>query len=195
MLIRPTPEDGYGWEKLFGERMCRHFREDFGLATRVTRFHNVYGPHGTFDSGREKAPAAICRKVIAAKLSGSHEIEIWGDGLQTRSFMYIDDCLHGVQAIMQSDIVKPINLGSAEMVSINQLVDIVEEIAGMHLDRRYKLDAPKGVRGRSSDNTLIKGLLGWEPAISLRDGMEKTYAWIYDQMVSGSSKDSIVNRY
>jgi nucleoside-diphosphate-sugar epimerase len=189
------PEDGYGWEKLFSERMCRHFREDFGLATRVARFHNVYGPHGTFDGGREKAPAAICRKVISAKLSGSNEIEIWGDGLQTRSFMYIDDCLHGVQAIMQSDIVEPINLGSAEMVSINQLVDIVEEIAGVHLKRSYKLDAPKGVRGRSSDNTLIRQLLGWEPSIPLRQGMEKTYAWIYDQMVSGSSEDAIFNRY
>lgn len=189
------PEDGYGWEKLFSERMCRHFREDFGLATRVARFHNVYGPHGTFDGGREKAPAAICRKVINAKLSGTSEIEIWGDGLQTRSFMYIDDCLYGVQAIMTRDIVNPINLGSAEMVSINQLVDIVEEIAGVKLNRRYKLDAPKGVRGRSSDNTLIKELLGWEPSIPLRDGMEKTYAWIYDQMVSGSSKDSVVNLY
>lgn len=189
------PEDGYGWEKLFSERMCRHFREDFGLATRVARFHNVYGPHGTFDGGREKAPAAICRKVISAKLSRSTEIEIWGDGLQTRSFMYIDDCLYGVQTIMASNIVEPVNLGSAEMVSINQLVDIVEDIAGVKLNRCYKLDAPKGVRGRSSDNTLIQELLGWEPSISLRDGMEKTYAWIYDQMVSGSSKDSIVNRF
>lgn len=189
------PEDGYGWEKLFSERMCRHFREDFGLEARVARFHNVYGPHGTFDGGREKAPAAICRKVISAKLSGSNEIEIWGDGLQTRSFMYINDCLHGVQAIMQSDIREPINLGSAEMVSINQLVDIVEEIAGIHLNRYYKLDAPKGVRGRSSDNAVIKQLLGWEPSIPLREGMEKTYAWIYDQMISGSSKDAIFNQY
>jgi len=189
------PEDGYGWEKLFSERMCRHFHEDFGLETRVARFHNVYGPHGTFDGGREKAPAAICRKVIQAKLSGTNEIEIWGDGLQTRSFMYIDDCLHGVQAIMQSDIHEPVNLGSAEMVSINQLVDIVEEIAGVHLDRRYNLSAPKGVRGRSSDNTRIRQLLGWEPSIPLRVGMEKTYAWIYDQMISGSSKDSVFNRY
>jgi len=189
------PEDGYGWEKLFSERMCRHFREDFGLETRVARFHNVYGPNGTFDGGREKAPAAICRKVITSNLAGSNEIEIWGDGLQTRSFMYIDDCLHGVQAIMQSDIREPINLGSAEMVSINQLVDIVEVIAGVHLERRYKLDAPKGVRGRSSDNTLIDQLLGWEPSIPLRQGMEKTYAWIYDQIVNGSSKDAVVNLY
>ncbi len=176
------PEDGYGWEKLFSERMCRHFREDFGLQTRVARYHNVYGPNGTFEGGREKAPAAICRKVIHAKLSGQHEIEIWGDGEQTRSFMYIDDCVKGSQDIMASEIIEPINLGSAEMVTINQLVDIVEEIADIHLQRNYKLDAPKGVRGRSSDNTLIKELLGWEPSISLKSGMEKTYAWIYDQM-------------
>lgn len=189
------PEDGYGWEKLFSERMCRHFREDFGLETRVARFHNVYGPHGTFDGGREKAPAAICRKVIAAKQAGSNEIEIWGDGLQTRSFMYIDDCIHGIQAIMESGILDPINLGSAEMVSINQLVDMVEDIAGIRLDRRYRLDAPKGVRGRSSDNTLIRKLLGWEPSTPLRTGMERTYTWILDQMLSGRSKDAVVNRY
>lgn len=189
------PEDGYGWEKLFSERMCRHYREDFGLATRVARYHNVYGPHGTFDGGREKAPAAICRKVIAAKLGGNHDIEIWGDGLQTRSFMYIDDCLHGTQSITKSDILEPINLGSAEMVSINQLVDLVEDIAGIKLKRSYKLDAPKGVRGRSSDNTLIKEKLGWEPSISLREGLEKTYAWIYDQMKAGASKDSVFNRF
>ena len=189
------PEDGYGWEKLFSERMCRHFREDFGIETRVARYHNVYGPHGTFDGGREKAPAAICRKVIAAKLHGTKEIEIWGDGLQTRSFQYIDDCIHGTQAIMKSDILEPINLGSAEMVSINQLVDIVEDIAGIKLVRRYKLDAPKGVRGRSSDNSQIKKLLGWEPSVTLCEGLEKTYAWIYDQMQSGSSKDSVVNRF
>lgn len=189
------PEDGYGWEKLFSERMCRHFREDFGLETRVTRFHNVYGPNGTFDGGREKAPAAICRKVIAAKMQGIKEIEIWGDGLQTRSFMYIDDCLKGVQDIMKSDIVDPINLGSAEMVSINQLVDMVEQIANVKLERKYNPDAPKGVRGRSSDNTLIRQLLDWEPSISLMSGLEKTYAWIFDQMKSGASKDSVVNRF
>lgn len=189
------PEDGYGWEKLFSERMCRHFMEDFGIQTRVARYHNVYGPHGTFDGGREKAPAAICRKVIAAKLGGAKEIEIWSDGLQTRSFQYIDDCLHGTQAIMESGIIEPINLGSAEMVSINQLVDLVEDIAGLKLQRSYKLDAPKGVRGRSSDNTLIKQKLGWEPSITLRAGLEKTYAWIHDQMKSGNSKDSVVNRF
>jgi GDP-D-mannose 3',5'-epimerase len=177
------PEDGYGWEKLFSERMCRHFREDFGIATRVARYHNVYGPHGTWNGGREKAPAAICRKVIEAKLSGKHEIEIWGDGQQTRSFMYIDDCLKGTQAILHSDITEPINLGSSELVSINQLVDIVEDIAGVQLKRRYNLSAPKGVNGRNSDNTLIKKLLGWEPGVRLRDGLEKTYAWIHDEMV------------
>jgi len=179
------PEDGYGWEKLFSERMCRHFREDFGLTTRVARYHNVYGPHGTYDGGREKAPAAICRKVIQAKLSGKHEIEIWGDGHQTRSFMYIDDCLKGTQAIMASDIIEPINLGSSELVTINQLVDIVEEIAGVKLHRTYNLKAPKGVNGRNSDNTLILKYLGWEPNIRLRDGLEKTYRWIYEEMTTG----------
>lgn len=176
------PEDGYGWEKLFSERMCRHFREDFGLTTRVARYHNVYGPHGTFEGGREKAPAAICRKVIEGKLSGRHEIEIWGDGHQTRSFMFIEDCLKGTKAIMDSDILEPINLGSSEMVTINQLVDIAENIAGLKLKRRYNLSAPKGVNGRNSDNTLIQKYLGWEPSTSLREGLEKTYRWIYDQM-------------
>ncbi len=176
------PEDGYGWEKLFSERMCRHFREDFGLHTRVARYHNVYGPLGTYEGGREKAPAAICRKVIQAKISGKHEIEIWGDGHQTRSFMYIDDCLKGTQAILNSDILEPINLGSSELVSINQLVDIVEDIAGIKLKRSYNLSAPKGVNGRNSDNTLINKYMGWEPNIRLRDGLEKTYAWIYGEM-------------
>jgi len=189
------PEDGYGWEKLFSERMCRHFTEDFGLVTRVARFHNVYGPHGTFDGGREKAPAAVSRKVISALASGKHEIEIWGDGHQTRSFMYIDDCLHGIQAIMRSEhITFPINLGSEEKVSINQLVDLVESIAGVKLKRSYNLSAPKGVNGRNSENTLIRKSLGWEPSIPLRTGMEKTYAWIHDQMKSGKSKDSVVNQ-
>ncbi len=177
-------EDGYGWEKLFSERMCRHFREDFGLETRVARFHNVYGPHGTWDGGREKAPAAICRKVIEAKVSGRHQIEIWGDGTRTRSFMYIDDCLHGIQRIVHSDILEPINLGSSEMVSINQLVDIAEDIAGIRLRRTYNPDAPKGVMGRNSDNALIRRCLGWEPSIPLRAGLEKTYAWIYDQYMA-----------
>lgn len=176
------PEDGYGWEKLFSERMCRHFREDYGIITRMARYHNVYGPHGTYAGGREKAPAALCRKVIEAKLSGSHEVQIWGDGEQSRSFMYIDDCIYGTKAIMQSEILDPINLGSSELVTINQLVDIIEEIAGIKVKRNYKLDAPLGVRGRNSDNTVIQQKLGWEPSISLRAGLEKTYQWIYDQI-------------
>jgi GDP-D-mannose 3',5'-epimerase len=175
------PEDGYGWEKLFSERMCRHFREDFGLYTRVARFHNVYGPGGTWLGGREKAPAAICRKVIEAKLQGTHEIEIWGSGDQTRSFMYADDCIKGIELITNSQILEPINLGSTEAVSINQLVDIVEGIAGIKLKRTYNLNAPKGVNGRNSENTLIKKYLNWEPDTSLHAGLEKTYAWIYDQ--------------
>jgi GDP-D-mannose 3',5'-epimerase len=176
------PEDGYGWEKLFSERMCRHFSEDFALATRVARYHNVYGPHGTYDGGREKAPAAISRKVIQAKLSGRHEIEIWGDGEQTRSFMFVDDCVYGTRILMDSDITEPLNVGSAQLVTINELVTIVEEIAGLTLRRRYELDAPQGVRGRNSDNTLIEQRLGWEPEITLEDGLAKTYAWMYDEM-------------
>ena len=181
------PEDGYGWEKLFSERMCRHYSEDFGLITRVARYHNVYGPLGTYDGGREKAPAAICRKVIEAQQNRTGEIEIWGDGEQTRSFMYIDDCVEGSLKIMNSHIDYPINLGSSELVSINQLVDIVEEIAGVKLKRNYNLSAPKGVRGRNSDNTLIQKELNWEPSTSLKDGMRKTYDWIYEQMVAAKS--------
>jgi nucleoside-diphosphate-sugar epimerase len=165
-------EDGYGWEKLFSERMCRHFMEDFGLTTRVARFHNVYGPWGTWFGGREKAPAAICRKVIEAKVSGKHEIEIWGSGVQTRSFMFIDDCTDGIQRIMNSEILEPINLGSSEAVTINQLVDIAEDIAGIKLKRNYDLSAPKGVNGRNSDNTLIQKYLHWEPSTPLRAGLE-----------------------
>ena len=174
-------EDGYGWEKLFSERLCRHFHEDYDIKTRVARYHNVYGPYGTWDGGREKAPAAIARKVAMAVIAGKHEIEIWGDGGQTRSFMYIDDCLHGSQRLLHSDVEGPLNIGSDEMVTINQLVDIVEDIAGVKLKRKYNLDAPKGVRGRNSDNTLIKARLGWAPSIPLRVGMEQTYRWIYDQ--------------
>jgi GDP-D-mannose 3',5'-epimerase len=176
------PEDGYGWEKLFSERMCRHFSEDFGLTTRIPRYHNVYGPHGTYDGGREKAPAAICRKVIQAKFSGNHEIEIWGDGKQTRSFQWIGDCVKGTQMIMHGDYVEPLNLGSSELVTINQLVDMAEEIAEVKLKRRYNLSAPKGVNGRNSDNTLIKAVFNWEPSTRLRDGLERTYHWIYDEM-------------
>ena len=182
------PEDGYGWEKLFSERMCRHFEEDFGLQCRVARYHNVYGPLGTWTGGREKAPAAICRKVIEAKTSGKHEIEIWGDGKQTRSFMYIDDCTKGTQMIFESNIHEPLNLGSNELVTINQLVDLVEEIAGVKLKRSYNLNAPKGVNGRNSDNTLIQQRLGWAPSISLREGLAKTYAWIESEMLAEVSK-------
>ncbi len=178
------PEDGYGWEKLFSERMCRHFLEDFGLTARVARFHNVYGPFGTWEGGREKAPAAMCRKVLAAQASGDHSIEIWGDGLQTRSFMYIDDCVNGIHRITDHDKLIPMNLGSNELVTINQLVDIVEDIAGIKLERTYKLDAPKGVNGRNSDNDLIEAELGWSPSIKLRDGMERTYRWIHDEYVA-----------
>ena len=178
-------EDGYGWEKLFSERMCRHFEEDFGLECRVARYHNVYGPLGTWTGGREKAPAAICRKVLEAVLSGKHEIEIWGDGNQTRSFMYIDDCLMGSRMITESEIRVPINLGSSELVTINQLVDIAEGFAGVQLTRNYNLLAPKGVNGRNSDNTLIQKYLGWEPSISLREGLRKTYDWISEQMETG----------
>jgi len=178
------PEDGYGWEKLFSERMCRHFEEDFGLQCRVARYHNVYGPLGTWDGGREKAPAAICRKVIEAKASGKHEIEIWGDGKQTRSFMYIDDCTYGTQALLESEIHEPLNLGSSELVTINQLVDIVEEIAGIKLLRKYNLSAPKGVNGRNSDNSRIQSLLGWQPSIPLKQGLAKTYEWIESQVLT-----------
>src|SRR5271167_3077239 len=187
-------EDGYGWEKLFSERMCRHFREDFGLHTRVARFHNVYGPWGTWFGGREKAPAAICRKVIEAKVSGKHEIEIWGSGSQTRSFMFIDDCTDGIQKIITSEILEPINLGSSEAVTINQLVDLTEEIAGIKLKRNYDLSAPKGVNGRNSDNTLIQKYLHWEPNTPLRVGLEKTYRWIYDQYMARERGDAGVIR-
>lgn len=179
------PEDGYGWEKLFTERMCRHFKDDFGLETRVARYHNVYGPLGTWDGGREKAPAAICRKVAAAKIAGTGEIEIWGDGEQTRSFMFADDCVSGTLRIMSSDYADPLNLGSDSLVSINEMVDIVEGVAGVKLKRVYNRSAPQGVRGRNSDNTLLRETIGWEPAITLEAGLEKTYCWIYDQLLNG----------
>lgn len=182
------PEDGYGWEKLFGERMCRHFSEDFGLRTHVARYHNVYGPHGTWDGGREKAPAAISRKVAQAVLSGVHEIEIWGDGEQTRSFTYIDDAVEGTLRLTQSrDFFGPVNIGSSEMVSINQLVSIVEDIAGVKLKRNHILNAPLGVRGRNSDNGLVVEKLGWEPNTPLKVGMARTYEWVLEQVKSGRS--------
>jgi nucleoside-diphosphate-sugar epimerase len=179
------PEDGYGWEKLFSERMARHFHEDFGLETRVARYHNVYGPQGTYDGGREKAPAAICRKVAQAVLDGTNRIEIWGDGEQTRSFTYVDDCVEGTLRLTKSDVAEPLNIGSDELVTINELVDLVEGIAGVTLDRNYDLSAPQGVRGRNSDNTLISERLGWSPSISLEEGLQNTYKWIFDQMSSG----------
>jgi len=184
------PEDGYGWEKLFSERMCRHFREDFGLVTRIARYHNVYGPFGTYDGGREKAPAAICRKVIEAQLSGSGVIQIWGDGEQTRSFTYIDDCLEGTLKLTASDVDEPLNIGSDQLVTINQLVDIVEQIAGVQLTRKYQLEAPKGVRGRNSDNTLVASKLGWAPSIRLEDGMRHTYEWILKQMMASRTSST-----
>jgi GDP-D-mannose 3', 5'-epimerase len=184
------PEDGYGWEKLFSERMCRHFMEDYGISVRVPRFHNVYGPYGTYDGGREKAPAAICRKVIQAQLDGTNTIEIWGDGQQTRSFTYIDDTIYGIMRLMEDEVTDPINLGSSQLVTVNELVDIVEDIAGVKLKRQYRLDAPLGVRGRNSDNTLILEKLGWQPSVRLEDGLAKTYAWIYEQMTSGARDEA-----
>jgi len=181
------PEDGYGWEKLFSERMCRHFLEDFGLETRVVRYHNVYGPRGTFDGGREKAPAALCRKIILAKLNNLKSIDVWGDGNQTRSFMYIDDCIDGTLKIFNSEFSEPFNVGSNEQVSINQMIEIIEEIAKYRPLRNYQLDKPKGVRGRSSDNTKIKEKILWEPTIQLKTGLEITYKWIYDQILSSEN--------
>jgi nucleoside-diphosphate-sugar epimerase len=175
------PEDGYGWEKLFSERMCHHFEEDFGITCRVARYHNVYGPHGAWTGGREKAPAAICRKVIEAKRRGEREIRIWGNGQQTRSFMFIDDCIQGTHMIMNSNIDEPINLGSSELVTINQLVDIAEEIAGIKLQRIYERNAPVGVNGRNSDNSMILDRLQWEPSTRLREGLRKTYQWIEEE--------------
>lgn len=178
------PEDGYGWEKLFSERMCRHFYEDYGIETRVARYHNVYGPLGTWDGGREKAPAALSRKVAVAKIDNINKIQIWGDGQQTRSFTYIDDCIKGTLLLMESDVREPLNIGSDQMVSINEMVDILENIAGVTLSRDFDLSAPKGVRGRNSDNTMIKELLGWAPSISLEDGLRNTYSWVHDQIIS-----------
>ena len=189
------PEDGYGWEKLFSERMCRHFTEDFGLATRVVRYHNVYGPLGTYDGGREKAPAALCRKIALSKINNQKEIEVWGDGNQTRSFMYISDCLDGTQKIFNSDLSEPYNVGSDEQVSINQMIDIIEEIADFKVERKYLLDKPKGVRGRSSDNEKIIKDLKWSPSTDLKSGLVKTYAWIYDQITSGENTQKFIKSY
>jgi nucleoside-diphosphate-sugar epimerase len=181
------PEDGYGWEKLFSERMCRHFTEDFGLETRVVRYHNVYGPFGTFDGGREKAPAALCRKLIKAKLEKKESIDVWGDGEQTRSFLYIDDCINGTKKVFESNSSEVFNIGSEEQVSINQMIDIIENIAQYKVKRNYQLDMPKGVRGRSSDNSLVNKKIGWKPNFSLKSGLQETFFWIYKEIVSGSN--------
>ncbi len=189
------PEDGYGWEKLFSERMCRHFTEDFGLQTRVIRYHNVYGPMGTYDGGREKAPAALCRKIIKAKLEGEKFLEIWGDGKQTRSFMYIDDCIEGTLKVFDSNHSDVFNIGSEEQVSINQLVDYIENIANIKIERKYLLDKPKGVRGRSSDNSFVKNKLGWDTKTTLKEGLKKTYLWISKEIISKSNNNKFTKSY
>ena len=189
------PEDGYGWEKLFSERMCRHFTEDFGLETRCIRYHNVYGPLGTFDGGREKAPAAICRKVASAKIHNEKSIEVWGDGEQTRSIMFIDDCIYGTKKIFNSDFRDVYNLGSSEQVSINQMIDMVEKIAEYKVEREYLLDKPKGVRGRSSDNTKIINDFKWEPNIKLYSGLEKTFSWIYQSLKNPENTQKFTSSY
>jgi len=187
------PEDGYGWEKLFSERMCKHFEEDFGMQVRVVRFHNVYGPEGTWRGGREKAPAALCRKIIEAKKSDNLSIEVWGDGEQTRSFMYIDDCITGLDKLMESDFSDPINLGRSEMVSINELIDMISDIAGVKVERNHDLNAPQGVRGRNSDNSLILEKLGWEPEVDLKTGLATTYAWIEEQIEREARGESVIS--
>ena len=189
------PEDGYGWEKLFSERMCRHFSEDFGLDTRVVRYHNVYGPEGTYDGGREKAPAALCRKVIDAKLNKKKTIEVWGDGEQTRSFLYITDCIKGTESVFNSNSQNIYNVGSAEQVSINQMINIIEDIADLKLEKKYLLDKPKGVRGRSSDNTKILEEINWKPSVDLRSGLKLTYEWIFKQMTDGSNIKKFSKKY
>lgn len=175
------PQDAYGWEKLIAERLCTHYREDYGIETRIVRFHNIFGPLGTWEGGREKAPAAMCRKVATAKLTGNPEIEIWGDGEQTRSFCYIDDCVTGLYKLMQSDFREPLNLGQDRMVTINQLTDMVAEIAGYAVSKKH-VSGPEGVRGRNSDNDLLRQVLGWEPNISLEEGLARTYTWIEKQV-------------
>tara|TARA_B100001057_G_scaffold357697_1_gene359748 strand:- start:125 stop:886 length:762 start_codon:yes stop_codon:yes gene_type:complete len=189
------PEDGYGWEKLFSERMCRHFYEDFGLETRIARYHNVYGPQGTYDGGREKAPAALCRKVIDAKINKKKSIEIWGDGEQTRSFLYIKDCIEGTKKLFESDEREVFNIGSEEQVSINQMSSIIENIAGIKLEKIYQLDKPKGVRGRSSDNSLIRDKINWDSNTTLSDGLKLTYDWINSQMISRPNNDKFSRKY
>ena len=191
-----NPEDGYGWEKLFSERMCRHFSEDFGLKVCVARYHNIYGPQGTFDGGREKAPAALSRKVASALIENKNEIEVWGDGKQTRTFLYVDDCVEGTLRLFKSNHEEPINIGSDEQVSINQMIDMIEDIAGTKtLKRTYLLDKPKGVRGRSSDNDNIKKVLDWHYTISLKEGLNKTYSWIYSQLTNNKSNNNKFTKF
>ncbi|MGH7836527.1 MAG: NAD-dependent epimerase/dehydratase family protein [Candidatus Binataceae bacterium] len=175
------PQDAYGWEKLITERLCTHYREDFGLPTRIVRFHNIFGPLGTWDGGREKAPAALCRKIAVAKLTGNHEIELWGDGEQTRSFCYIDDCVQGLWKLMRSDYAEPLNLGQDRMVTINQLAAMIAAIAGISVGLKH-IPGPQGVRGRNSDNTRLRQVLGWEPEITLEQGLARTYRWIEEQV-------------
>jgi nucleoside-diphosphate-sugar epimerase len=185
------PEDGYGWEKLFSERQCRHYHEEYGLETRVVRFHNIFGPLGTYEGGREKSPAAICRKVALA--GQDDEVEVWGDGEQTRSYCYIDDCTEGLHRLMQSDYREPLNLGQDRMISINQLVDIVAAIAGKRIRKRYDLTAPQGVRGRNSDNTRLRAVLGWQPSITLEDGLARTYRWIESELKKRHSPSGTIS--
>ena len=190
-----APEDGYGWEKLFSERMCRHFSEDFGLDTRVVRYHNVYGPYGTYDGGREKAPAAICRKIINAKIQNADTVDVWGDGKQTRSFLYIDDCIEGTLKVFNSKKQDVYNVGSDEQVSINQLIEIVEGIAKYKVKKNYQLDKPKGVRGRNSNNDKIINEIGWKPQITLEKGLKKTFDWIYENIKSGDNTNKFAKNY
>ena len=191
------PEDGYGWEKLFSERMCRHFMEDYGIEVRIARYHSIYGPYGTYDGGREKAPAALCRKVLNAKLNNHNKIQVWGDGKQTRTFLYVDDCVEGTLRLFESDYSKPVNIGSDEQVSINQMIDIIANIAGLKkLDREYQLDKPKGVRGRSSNNDLVKKILNWNYKIKLEEGLKNTYQWINSEISkTGSNLNKFTKSY
>ena len=187
------PEDGYGWEKLFSERMCRHFMEDYGIEVRIARYHNIYGPFGTYDGGREKAPAALCRKIINAKKRNENTIQVWGDGQQTRSFLYIDDCIEGTLRLFESNYSEPVNIGSDEQVSINHMIDIIESISKIKkLSRDYQLDKPKGVRGRSSNNDLVKKVLNWSFKIKLKDGLKKTYDWMDKEI---SKQGSNISRF
>ena len=188
-----NPEDGYGWEKLFSERMCRHFKEDYGLEVRIARYHNIYGPYGTYDGGREKAPAALCRKIISAKRENKDTIDVWGDGEQTRTFLYVDECVEGTLRLFESNFSDPVNIGSDEQVSINQMINIIEDISSTKtLKKNYQLDKPKGVRGRSSNNDLVKKVLNWSYKMTLKDGLSKTYKWIENEM---SQKSSNINRF